>query len=361
MKYSVYDFKRNDDIMNATFRQPITPAVECILIAQSKHAVNEKIEALEERLAVYTDADFQTEDYHINSDLSFRELLGKYMETLHTIEEMRHTRGDGISYTWESDDEDDLTSVEFPSFEEAVRYFDICSYIRRHQQNQETHDICWELLWDGSVDIYDIGLENYKYDFAGLCKIVNKAERKKHMRWEDFLLMPRTVLTEDDVRCTNRHRIPSEGINTEYKLYALKKTAGGVVQFPSSYKGNPIRQLSLDNYNDSRSQQIEGLILPENTTSLQLSDFPNLRWIWIPKQIKVEYSDFENNPKLETVFYEGTVAEWDRLLTKYYTDAYCYNSEGDAFCSRRTYHPHVIPVMQSTVYFECSREVFRNV
>lgn len=181
------------------------------------------------------------------------------------------------------------------------------------------------------------------------------------MRFQDFIQRPRTVLTEDDVHCSRRHIVDSEDTNRyEDELRSLNKTVSGIVQFPSSYKGNPIRQLSLDNYNHSRSQQIEGLILPENITSFQLSDFPNLRWIWIPKQIKIWNSRFEDNPKLETVFYEGTVAEWDRWLTKNYTDAYSYNSAGEVFCSRRTYHPNVIPLMQSTVYFECSREAFRN-
>ena len=172
------------------------------------------------------------------------------------------------------------------------------------------------------------------------------------MDFDMFLQEPRTVLTENDVLCTGWHYASKKADIID----CLMVNAGGIVQIPSSKKGNDIHSCYCSGQDNKK---IEGLILPIHTINFHIHCFPNLRWIWIPKQARIYDSVFEKCSKLESVYFEGTAEQWDRMPIQYYADAYGFNKTGQMFVKRRSYFSRLIPLMHSTVYFECSREAFQ--
>ena len=66
MKHDVLTFIDSDTLREMLRGKELAPAVECILIAQSrKQCLTKKLEALTERADAYTETEFQTGVYHL--------------------------------------------------------------------------------------------------------------------------------------------------------------------------------------------------------------------------------------------------------------------------------------------------------
>ena len=178
------------------------------------------------------------------------------------------------------------------------------------------------------------------------------------MDFDMFLQEPRTTLTEDEVECGDSRISDWYGPESPDMLKYLKGNPKDIVQLPSVVRGHEIHSCDII-VGGTRYQNVTGLILPMNTGRFTLFSFPDLRWIWIPKQARIYASVFKECSKLESVYFEGTAEQWDRIPIQYYADAYGFNKTGQMFVKRRSYFSRLIPLMHSTVYFECSREAFR--
>ena len=80
MKTSVLDFIDSETLRLDFSEQTLDPAIECILISQCKcRSLEDKIEALKEREAAYTDEDFEKGVYNVFAD-DLRSSLRDYIK-----------------------------------------------------------------------------------------------------------------------------------------------------------------------------------------------------------------------------------------------------------------------------------------
>ena len=113
----------------------IPPAIECILIAQSKRCtVTEKAAAIRERLDKYTDEELEEGIYSCSFD-DFREGTERYIEHIEKAEKLLNEHEPNVIYVIRCDDIC-YDGAAFDSYEKAVKlvrlaFGDECRIVRR--------------------------------------------------------------------------------------------------------------------------------------------------------------------------------------------------------------------------------------
>lgn len=131
MKYDVLQFIDSDTLREMLRGQTLAPAVECILISQSrKQSMTSKLSALTERYQKYTDDDFDKGIYHYGGSPNFYSALKAYIARMSRF--MKRTVTDSHDTVFQLCDDFPLYSPVFHTLADAVNFLrDGKSEIRR--------------------------------------------------------------------------------------------------------------------------------------------------------------------------------------------------------------------------------------
>ena len=139
MKYDVLQFIDSDTLREMLRGQTLAPAVECILIAQSKkQPVKMKLAALAERAEAYADEAFRTGVYNLPDCENFADALRHYISVMqHALQEKDAVSED---YIYQAYTDFKQNNAVFTSFAAAS------DYLRREIIDGITEDECYEVI-----------------------------------------------------------------------------------------------------------------------------------------------------------------------------------------------------------------------
>ena len=163
MKYDVLQFIDSDILREMLHGKELAPAVECILIAQSrKQPLTKKLEALTERAETYTDAEFRTGVYNLRDCENFADALRKYIAVMQQALQEK----DAVSedYIYQAYTDLDLSNAVFTSFAAAS------NYLRREIIDGMIEDECYEII---RRKINDSAANPVVYLLNGDCEILS--------------------------------------------------------------------------------------------------------------------------------------------------------------------------------------------
>lgn len=121
MKHDILSFIDSDTLREMLRGKELAPAIECILIAQSrKQPMTKKLEALKERADTYSDAEFQTGVYNLRDCDGFAWALKKYIAIMQ--ETMQSVNSTEKGYTFQVCSDYERYSNIYSSFSDAVNY-----------------------------------------------------------------------------------------------------------------------------------------------------------------------------------------------------------------------------------------------
>lgn len=162
---NVLDFIDSSTLRKMLENREIPPAIECILIAQSKKCtVTEKAEAIRERLDKYTDEEFEEGIYSCPFD-DFREGAERYIEHIEKAEKLLNEFEKNIIYVIRCDDVC-YDGAAFDSYEKALKlvrlaFGDECRIVRR-KINSLDPDMTYYL--NKKKKIYDVRSQELEED-----------------------------------------------------------------------------------------------------------------------------------------------------------------------------------------------------
>lgn len=163
MKYDVLQFIDSDTLREMLRDKELAPAVECILIAQSrKQPLTKKLEALTERAETYTNAEFRTGVYNLRDCENFADALRKYIVVMQQALQEK----DAVSedYIYQAYTDLDLSNAVFTSFAAAS------NYLRREIIDGMIEDECYEII---RRKINDSAAYPVVYLLNGNCEILS--------------------------------------------------------------------------------------------------------------------------------------------------------------------------------------------
>ena len=163
MKYDVLDFVESKTLRLQLKEKELSPAVQCILIAEDRtQPMTDKLAALQERYQQYSDADFQSGIYNLREYSDFRQAVKCF------IDEMQHqlslTEIVDTEHIFQTDVDNLFKKKVFRTFSDAVKYlkeideYD-CGITRRRIDPSEEKPVTYYLN-----DTYQI-TSIYVYEF----------------------------------------------------------------------------------------------------------------------------------------------------------------------------------------------------
>ena len=177
MKYDVLQFIDSDTLREMLRGQTLAPAVECILIAQSKKPpVKMKLAALTERAESNPDAAFRTGVYNLRDYADFADALRKYIAAMQTA--LQLTESPVPQYVYLVQETDLSQETVFTSFASAANALrrelfedETRSILRRKLDDPAAQPVIYTINEAGdivSVSLYEDGDWNIEYAFAEL-------------------------------------------------------------------------------------------------------------------------------------------------------------------------------------------------
>ena len=185
MKYDVLQFIDSDTLREMLRGQTLAPAVECILIAQSKkQPVKMKLAALAERAEAYADEAFRTGVYNLRDSDDFADALRKYIAAMQTT--LQLTESPVPQYVYLVQETDLSQETVFTSFASAA------NALRRELFEDETGSILRRKLDDPAAPPVI-----YTLNAAGEIVSVSIYEDEDWNIEEAFAELPHTYQTGD--------------------------------------------------------------------------------------------------------------------------------------------------------------------
>lgn len=177
MKYNILDYIDSDTLREMLRGKQLEPAIECILIAQSKtQSMKKKLAALQERYQIYSPADFQKGVFHLRETTDFANALNRYITEMDKYLHLTDTVC--TEYIFQIQYEFALHNHTFASFAEAVSYLkstnvdaEDCTIFRRKLYDTRELPICYhmnEQFEIAAITLYDEFDWNIEEAFAEL-------------------------------------------------------------------------------------------------------------------------------------------------------------------------------------------------
>lgn len=177
MKYDILQFIDSDTLREMLREQTLAPAMECILIAQSKkQPMKMKLEALTERAEAYADEAFRTGVYNLRDSDDFADALRKYIAAMQRA--LQLTESPAAKYVYLVQESSLSQETAFTSFAAAAKTLrheidddETGNILRRKLDDPAATPIIYTLNAAGeivSVSVYEDNDWNIEYAFAEL-------------------------------------------------------------------------------------------------------------------------------------------------------------------------------------------------